>query len=136
MNVSVAGVVIRNDEGKYLLVQEKQPAAYGLWNLPAGWIDPGETPQQAAVREAKEEVGLGVELLDDQPLLTAWNTKKDRQLNSFRAKVIGGQMKFQEEELLDAKWLSLGEIEKLNDQGKLRAQWVIDSLKKAESFNV
>lgn len=31
----VAGCVIEKD-GKFLLVQEKKPIAYGLWNLPAG----------------------------------------------------------------------------------------------------
>jgi 8-oxo-dGTP pyrophosphatase MutT (NUDIX family) len=133
MQNPVAGVVIRNDKGEYLLVQEKQPKAYGLWNLPAGWIDEGETPQQAAVREAKEEVGLDVKLTDNEPLHQAMNTAKDRTLTSFEAEVIGGEMKFQKEELLDAKWLSIKEIEELNSQGKLRAQWVIDSIKKAES---
>lgn len=136
MNNPVAGVVIRNDEGKYILVQEKQPKAYGLWNLPAGWIDEGETPQQAAIREAKEEVGFDVKLTDNKPLHTALNTAQDRQLTSFMAEIVGGELKFQEEELLDAKWLSLDEIQQLKGQGKLRADWVIESIKKADSLNV
>ncbi len=43
----VAGCVIRRDS-TYLLVQEKQKKAYGLWNLPAGYVDKGETIEQAA----------------------------------------------------------------------------------------
>lgn len=44
----VAGVVIKQD-GKYLLLQEKQPKAYMLWNFPAGKVDIGETFEQTAI---------------------------------------------------------------------------------------
>ena len=50
----VAGCVIQKD-GKYLLVQEKQQKVYGLWNLPAGHVDEGETFEEAAIRESQEE---------------------------------------------------------------------------------
>ena len=130
----VAGVVLKNDKDEYLLVQEKQQHAYGLWNLPAGWIDKGETSQQAAIREAKEEVGLEVELIDDKPLLTALNMAKDRHLTSFRARIISGELKFQKEELLNAKWLSLEKIKELHSSGKLRADWVLESIEKTEGL--
>lgn len=132
MNNPVAGVVIKNDDGKYLLVQEKQPKAYGLWNLPAGWIDEGETPQQAAIREAKEEVGLDVELVGEEPLLKSFNDDKTRELNSFLANVIGGELRYQTEELLDAAWFGTEGVEKLASEGKLRNTWTLESIKKAE----
>jgi 8-oxo-dGTP pyrophosphatase MutT (NUDIX family) len=47
--------VIRNSERKILL----QRNANG-WSLPAGAVDPGETPAQAVVREVSEETGLSV----------------------------------------------------------------------------
>lgn len=50
----VAEVVLQKDD-KFLLVQEKQAKAYGKWNLPAGKVDKGESLEQAAVREAREE---------------------------------------------------------------------------------
>lgn len=133
-NVPVGGVVIRNEEGNYLLTQEKQPKAYGLWNLPAGWQDDGETLQQTAIREAKEEVGLDVELLDDKPLLSMLNDSGDRTLTSFLGKVVGGKLKFQEEELLDAKWFSLKEIEQLAADSKLRNKWTLESARKAKKL--
>lgn len=42
-------------ESKVLMVRE---AADGLWSLPGGWIDVGDSPAQSAVREVKEETGI------------------------------------------------------------------------------
>ena len=51
-SVTVAAIV--EHEGRYLLVEEHTPEGLKL-NNPAGHLDPGETPQQAVVREALEE---------------------------------------------------------------------------------
>ena len=51
-SVTVAAVVER--DGRYLLVEEHTPEGLKL-NQPAGHLDPGETPQQAVVRECREE---------------------------------------------------------------------------------
>ena len=53
---SVAAVIM-DSEGKILL-QEK--AGGEAWSLPAGGIEPGESPQQAVIREVLEETGLHV----------------------------------------------------------------------------
>jgi len=57
MMPSVAAIV-RNQAGQILFLVR---ADNGLWDLPAGAIDPGETPAQAVVREVHEETGLIVE---------------------------------------------------------------------------
>jgi 8-oxo-dGTP diphosphatase len=56
-------VVILDEHKRILLVQETQPKAFGLWHVPAGKPEAGETFEQAAKREAYEESGLEVELL-------------------------------------------------------------------------
>jgi ADP-ribose pyrophosphatase YjhB (NUDIX family) len=55
----VAGAVLEKD-GKYLLVQEKKPHIYGLWNLPVGKVEEWETSEGTAIREVKEEVNLDI----------------------------------------------------------------------------
>lgn len=47
-------------EGKVLLVKRKNPPAIGQWSLPSGFVDYGEDPIDAAVREVKEETNLDV----------------------------------------------------------------------------
>jgi 8-oxo-dGTP pyrophosphatase MutT (NUDIX family) len=56
LNPSVAAV-IRDDAGR-LLLQEKSSGE--AWSLPAGGIEPGETPQEAIIREVREETGWDV----------------------------------------------------------------------------
>lgn len=56
------GAVIREDDGRIILVRRAIEPGYGLWVFPGGYVDRGETPQQAAVREAREECGLDVKL--------------------------------------------------------------------------
>ena len=113
MTYIVCGVVIEKD-GKYLLIQEKQPKAYGKWNLPAGKVDAGESLEQAAVREAKEECGLDVELVDYLPVIhteSAWPV-----LHAYSAKIIGGEIHFPENEILDAKWFTYEEIKAMESE--------------------
>ncbi len=55
-SVTVAAIIQRQTDGitRYLLVEEQTPEGLKL-NNPAGHLDPGESPQQGAVREALEE---------------------------------------------------------------------------------
>ncbi len=119
----VAGVVIEKD-GKYLLVQEKQPKAYGLWNLPAGKVDVGESLEEAAIREAREEVGYDVEI--DTQLGLFHRTPREAIKHAFSSRIIGGDLHFSKEELLDARWFSFDEIMSMKES--LRDPWVLGAI--------
>jgi NADH pyrophosphatase NudC (nudix superfamily) len=121
----VAGCVLRR-EGKYLLVQEKQPKAYGLWNLAAGKVDVGESIEEAAIREVYEETGFIV-LLDGK-INVEQSSINSPVLHAFKCKITGGELKFPAEEIMDAKWFTLDEVRQLHREGKIRVDWVIRSI--------
>lgn len=60
----VAAVVFVENDGKVLLVKRAFNPERGKWALPAGYIDDGEDPREAAVREVREETGLIVAITD------------------------------------------------------------------------
>lgn len=123
----VAGVVLKQD-GKYLLVQEKQPKAYGLWNLPAGKVDVGETLEEAAIREAKEEVGYNVKLTNKIGIFQ--DTATEAVKHAFEAEIVSGELNFPEDEMLDAKWLTYEQVKDLKD--KMRSSWILGAINQLE----
>ena len=56
------GTIIRDDDGRILLVKRAIEPGYGKWVYPGGYVDRGELVKDAAVREAREEAGLQVRL--------------------------------------------------------------------------
>ena len=62
MKKAVNNIII-NQKGKMLIIKRavrKEKAYPGLWDLPGGGVEEGETLQEAATREAKEETGLDI----------------------------------------------------------------------------
>jgi len=60
--VVAVDVLIRKDDG-YVFIKRKNEPYRGRWAIPGGLVEYGETVEQAAKREAKEETGLDVKLI-------------------------------------------------------------------------
>jgi 8-oxo-dGTP pyrophosphatase MutT (NUDIX family) len=56
---SVAGIVLSPDQTAVLLIKRRDVP---IWVLPGGGIDPGETPEEAVIREILEETGFTVKM--------------------------------------------------------------------------
>src|SRR3954453_12590037 len=55
------GIALVGRDGRYLIRQRPPGAAMpGVWEFPGGKCEPGETPEQATVRECREETGLAI----------------------------------------------------------------------------
>ncbi len=70
--IEAAGGVVFNKDEKVLMIHRRN-----YWDLPKGKIDPGETPEQASVREVEEETGLK-QLEREKFLCNTWHTYQQK----------------------------------------------------------
>jgi len=115
--VGVGAVILQ--DGKLLLVKRKAEPGRGRWSIPGGSVHLGEKVRDATIREAKEESGLDIEIVDDRPLDvfdSIITDEKDRTkyhftLLEFLAKPKGGTL-MAAEDAAEAIWVSLDEVKK------------------------
>jgi 8-oxo-dGTP diphosphatase len=62
-DIACVGAVAFDDSGRLLLVKRANPPAQGLWSIPGGRVEPGESAEIAVVREVLEETGLSVTIV-------------------------------------------------------------------------
>ena len=105
-----AAVVVEDERGRILMV--RQGYGQGLWGLPGGVVDPGETPLQAAVREAREEVGLTVTLTETVGVyLLQGGGWPDIQAYVFRAAITSGMPRAADPaEIAEVAWTPLASL--------------------------
>jgi len=60
--VLAASAAVFRDDGRVLLASRTKAPSDGLFSLPGGRVETGETLQEAAIREVMEEVGIAIEL--------------------------------------------------------------------------
>jgi ADP-ribose pyrophosphatase YjhB (NUDIX family) len=58
--IRCVGAIVVDERGRLLLIKRGHEPGAGLWSLPGGRIEPGETDDEALVRELREETGLTV----------------------------------------------------------------------------
>ncbi len=99
------------DNGKVLLIQQTQ----GHWGFPKGHVEENETEVETATREVKEETNIDVEIDENKRYTMEYYTDKGayKQVVFYIAKKIGGEEKYQEEEIIDMRWVTLEEALKL-----------------------
>ena len=104
----VGAIII--DEHRILLVQRRNPPAQGTWSLPGGRVEPGETSDQAVVREVREETGLIVTPRRVVGTLTRPSaTPGDTYLISdWECDVTGGELQAADD-AMDVMWASVDE---------------------------
>ena len=58
--IPCVGALVHDDAGRLLVVRRAREPAAGRWSVPGGRVEPGESDEQAVVREVLEETGLHV----------------------------------------------------------------------------
>jgi 8-oxo-dGTP diphosphatase len=76
--ILVAAVLLIDSDNRVLLAQRPAGKAMaGLWEFPGGKLDAGETPEQALMRELREELGIETATTDFAPLTFASHAYAD-----------------------------------------------------------
>lgn len=102
-----AAIITAGD--RVLMVRRRVKEGELSWQFPAGGIEAGETPEEAAVRETREETGLKVEAtsLIGQRV----HPKTQREMSYTACRVIDGEAHVADADELDAvAWVTLEEI--------------------------
>jgi len=99
---SVAACYIVRD-GRLLMVKRRVRQGTLVWAGPSGDIEPGETPEQAAIREVREEVGIEIEVLER--LGDRMQPATGRHLIYLACRVVAGEPTVVDhEEISDVDW--------------------------------
>jgi 8-oxo-dGTP diphosphatase len=107
----VASAIIARD-GRVLMTRRRFREGPLLWNFVTGQCEPGETPDQAVVREAQEEVGLTV--VPEHQLGERIHPASGRQMVYFACRIEGGMASLVDhEENAEVRWATLAEAAEL-----------------------
>ncbi|MDI3331655.1 MAG: NUDIX domain-containing protein [Micrococcus sp.] len=109
--ILAAGTVISDDAGRVLLVLRGREPQRGRWSVPGGKVEPGETLEQAAAREALEETGLQVRIGRELWCLAIplGDGRVVYEVHDFAATVTGGAL-VPGGDAADARWVGRGEL--------------------------
>jgi len=111
--LAVSAAIFRN--GRVLIVRRARPPARGLYTLPGGGVELGETLEQAVIREVREETALEIEPVGLAGFRQAIARDTDGRVERhfvilpFAARWIAGEVLLNEE-LAEAHWLAPAEL--------------------------
>ncbi|MFD9434655.1 NUDIX hydrolase [Streptomyces sp. NPDC060002] len=99
--VGVTGVV-RDEQGRVLLLRHRMWPPGRQWGLPSGFARKGEDFRRTVVREIKEETNLDVEAGRLVLLNSGYRTRLEV---AFEARLLGGELRIDPREILEARWV-------------------------------
>lgn len=126
-----AAIFIEDEHGRLLLLQQEAKWKDQKWGPPAGGMEAFESPAETAFREAKEEIGVEVKLVDLVGIYTAKRgSNKTGLAFVFRGKLKSNELNLREGEIKNARFFSPEEIEDLIKNGQLyKPEYNIDCIK-------
>ena len=111
-SIGVGGVLF-NSQRQVLLIKRDQPPARGLWSIPGGRQEPGESLTEACRREFMEETGLEIEVINIIAVV-------ERQLEGFHYVIVDFLVRLASEttavpvaqsDVAEALWVDLAELD-------------------------
>lgn len=116
--ISAGGVVFRRTSDARVEVALISVGALGRWQLPKGLVDAGETPEAAALREAREETGVRAELVAPIDKIEYWyysttrggaRTRFHKFVYFYLLRYLSGDVRDHDAEVNEARWVEIDE---------------------------
>ncbi|MFH1978121.1 MAG: NUDIX domain-containing protein [Candidatus Aenigmatarchaeota archaeon] len=104
--ILIVDTIIEKD-GKILMLRRNFEPGKGKLDLLGGFVESNETIEKAAVREAKEESGFDVELIEKLAELNYFE-RDEKTTHAFIGKIIGGKLRASEEG--EPLWISFDDL--------------------------
>ncbi|WP_078382143.1 NUDIX domain-containing protein [Sutcliffiella halmapala] len=132
VNMYPAVAVIIFDKQKRILLQKR--ADVGLWTIPAGHVRPGETVEQAAVREVYQDTGLRVETrrligIYSDPESQTFEYPDGRLVqfvtSYFEAEIIGGSTATKNKAMVELEYFAPNRLP--HDLLPMHPRWLVDA---------
>jgi ADP-ribose pyrophosphatase YjhB (NUDIX family) len=107
--------VVDNDRENAVLIGRLDRHGQLLWSLPKGHIEDGETVEQTAVREVKEETGISAHILQPLGSIDYWFVAERRRVHKtvhhFLLEAVGGELSDEDVEVTEVAWVPVTELE-------------------------
>ncbi|MDQ3627328.1 MAG: NUDIX hydrolase [Actinomycetota bacterium] len=111
--VACSGALVRDPEARLLLVKRGQAPSRYTWSLPGGRVEPGESAEQACVREVLEETGLMVDVVRHVGRVSREGAAGSTYvIDDFECRVVGGELQAASD-ATDARWVTDDELRAL-----------------------
>jgi 8-oxo-dGTP diphosphatase len=111
--IGCVGAVLTDEQGRLLMIKRGHEPGAGLWSIPGGRIEPGETDAEALVREMLEETNLSIapgRLLGLVQRPGLGGTVID--IRDYAATVVGGTLR-PGDDAADVRWVAATEMDSL-----------------------
>jgi 8-oxo-dGTP diphosphatase len=120
MMMAASGIVY--EDGKLLCLRDLQ----GFWAGIGGWIDAGESPEDAIVREVREELGVDSEVVRHFRPFIAWNVVAEAPAISFllfphAVRLLSTEFRPDPAEVTDVAWVALNDLHDYEMLPQIRA---------------
>lgn len=112
---SAGGLVVDPERGHAVLIGRLDRHGKLLWSLPKGHIEDGETIEQTAIREVKEETGITARVLESLGTIDYWFVAERRRVHKtvhhFLLEAVGGELSDEDVEVTEVAWVPIAELE-------------------------